>query len=204
MSIEMVKNKKNSQTKTLEAVSFQADLQNVLIFLLCQRCELTVRKPSKQARVTTQFQKVKTIKIGDEIIDLQKVVKKRCDSFALILSQEGVKLETIKRRMQPTKRKEAFHFIEDILFMNGIVVTGARDERDGIVGDAQIVDYMNNSVLFTCDQIRVMGRQISRNIGSFFDLYPIISNANKNKKITTHGKELQLGNQTFAQQTNLS
>ncbi|ELP87459.1 hypothetical protein EIN_097360 [Entamoeba invadens IP1] len=159
--------KRSSQEKTLDAVSYQAEVQNIIILYLCQFTELSVRKPSKQARITTQFQKVKTIRIGDEIIDFQKVVKKRCEIIEHIMLKQNVKRETIKKRLQAIKRREAYHLLEDFLFMFGIVIVGGKDERDGLVGYVKIVNIFDSSVMCEGQPLRELGSKISKHINSF-------------------------------------
>ncbi|ELP87198.1 hypothetical protein EIN_093550 [Entamoeba invadens IP1] len=153
--------KKCVHMKTRRAVSLQAKIQNVVIMLLSRHCELDVRKPSKMSHVTTQFQSVKTIRIHGEEIEVKKVVKRICENKAIEMEKCGIKEETISRRMQPLKRKETLHFLEDLLFEFGIVVLNTRDESDGVVGDPIFYNINSHTLLYNTQEIITLGQKIS-------------------------------------------
>ncbi|ELP93014.1 hypothetical protein EIN_052090 [Entamoeba invadens IP1] len=165
-----IQHRKVVHKKTRKAVSFQADLQNVLIMLLSKHADIYIGKTSKKAKLTTQFHKIKSIKINDEVLDVVKFIKKRCDALTAIMCDEGVKIETVKRRMQPAKRMEAFHLLEDFVAEFGYIVINAKDESDGIVGDAKIISAETGKVLYETTEIKELGTKASRYISSIVSL----------------------------------
>ncbi|ELP89024.1 hypothetical protein EIN_163940 [Entamoeba invadens IP1] len=159
-------NTKNIHFKTRVALSLQAEIQNVALMLLSRYIGVFVKRPSKQAKITTQFQRVKNLIIGDEVLDVQKVVKARCLLYSTLMEKEGVKEETIKRRMQPYKRREVVNLLLDVLFEFGVVLLNARDESDGILGNVCFYNFHNKTIVYNIEQIKEVGKIVSNRIAS--------------------------------------
>ncbi|EAL50305.2 hypothetical protein EHI8A_071980 [Entamoeba histolytica HM-1:IMSS-B] len=155
------------KARQIEAMNYQADLQAILIALLTQFSTVSVGRPHRISHLTKQFIKIKKIVFSDQndSIDVLQYIQTRSKEQAQYEFKVGnTTKKTAKRRIQPTKRREAMRFLQDILIEFGYFVEVEIETIDGYEGEVTL--FLNGHFFLGSNQIKILGNEINKKISS--------------------------------------
>ena len=122
------------------------DLQCVMIAILSKFCSFEFTKSQKESTISKTFLKIKTITINDEVIDLEKYKKDRCEDIKKEQMKEGITEKVFHHRTEQIKRKEIVYLLEDILMEFDIYVIVQRENKYGLKGNDSFIVWGDNII----------------------------------------------------------
>ncbi|KAL7721914.1 Uncharacterized protein QTN25_000702 [Entamoeba marina] len=130
-------------------------LQHFLfISLLSEFCDIKIKRPSKKSKVTRLYARIKALDFGDDILDVSKFLKKRCNELKQQDIALGVSRKTIARRYQQYKRLEMNNLLVDLLMIKGYsFIFENVSKHSNKTPDILEEIYWNDELLYTKDDI---------------------------------------------------
>ncbi|ELP85002.1 hypothetical protein EIN_079040 [Entamoeba invadens IP1] len=148
-------------------MTLQSKMQSVLIMFLLKYCDMTVGRPHRKCFKTVQFLKIKQLRFGNDILDIQKFVRVRCQEMTVQENSRGISQKTALRRTQLLKRQEVIHLMSDLLLSFNVFVEIEKEEGEGIDGRLNV--FKNGILLITRSKVEYIGAVINQYICSLLE-----------------------------------
>lgn len=100
---------------------YQCEQQAVLLLLLNQYFDITIKKPQKTKCECQSFFKIIQMANGDDVVEVNALIEKRCEEIAEKDVANGINEKTANRRKIVNRHVETLHLMNDILSMKGCV-----------------------------------------------------------------------------------
>ncbi|KAL7712723.1 TATA-binding protein-associated phosphoprotein [Entamoeba marina] len=154
----VVESSLDNDSSSIESKKSQNSVQVLQHFLfvslLSEFCDIKIKRPSKKSKVTRLYARIKALDFGNDILDVSKFIKKRCNELKEQDIALGVSRKTIGRRYQQYKRLEMNNLLVDLLMIKGY---SFKFEKVGKHSNKtlEILEeiYWNDELLYTKDNI---------------------------------------------------
>ena len=170
MSYEEIPTKIEKKPKKIHACMFktfkrnrnyQCEQQAVLLLLLNQYFDITIKKPQKTKCESQPFFKIIQMVNGDDVVEVNALIEKRCEEIAQKDVENGINEKTANRRKIVNRHVETLHLLNDILSMKGCIfnskmTTGNHGVVKETIHSLQFGDWSLNK-----EQISSYGRQMN-------------------------------------------
>ncbi|KAL7712861.1 TATA-binding protein-associated phosphoprotein [Entamoeba marina] len=149
--------------------------QGVLLFLLNNHCHVSFKRPKKLARLTHQVFSVKTLQFDDEIVEVGKFVRQRCQVDYKRDIENGLTEKKAFRRYLSKKQFEMTNLLTDLCIELGYffdfkkITKGRKGNKVDVIENV----YINGKLLFNNNDILKIGTLSSEY------LYDISKNVSK-------------------------
>ena len=141
--------------------NYQAEQQAILLLLLNQYFDITIKKPQKTKCECQQFFKIIHMTNGEDEVEVNTLIEKRCDEIAQKDIENGINAKTATRRKIVNRHVETLHLLNDMLSMKGCIFNCKMTTGNhGVVKDT-IVSLKFGDWTLTKDQISLFGKQIN-------------------------------------------